>query len=74
MDHRNADLDAVCDAGFTEWLLQQQERPDRVGDLARDFAQDDTRSDARTLACLHGAAGRAFDEALRQYRTIAVFL
>jgi hypothetical protein len=69
-------LDAARPTGFLEWLRDQAERDDAVGDLARDAGSDQhAQSDAQlvrrvqTAGC--GGARRALAWALRQYQAHA---
>lgn len=65
MDHRN---------DFTTWLLQQTNRDDSVGDLAKDFSADDRAESALDLEQItHGAAYRAFEQAIGEYEKLQIF-
>lgn len=56
---------------FNEWLREQAHMDNAVGDLARDFvASGDTSLEGRHLG---DGASRAYESALRQYQTVAVF-
>jgi hypothetical protein len=70
--------DTANPTGFTTWLRRQDSQDSQIGDLARDYVEDERRNGGPVttaeLRCrVRGTAERAFETAMSQYRAVAVF-